>query len=132
METIAPVSENEEDAATAPAPVSAAELRNAMGHFLTGVTIVTARGIDQPYGLTVNSFNSVSLDPPLVLWSLDLGHDRADLFRKAGGFAVNVMGADSACDELIRKFFRCQLAFRCLGTTCPHRCHCLSRVSPLG
>ena len=51
METIAPVSENEEDAATAPAPVSATELRNAMGHFLTGVTIVTARGIDQPYGL---------------------------------------------------------------------------------
>ena len=104
METIAPVSENEEDAATAPAPVSATELRNAMGHFLTGVTIVTARGIDQPYGLTVNSFNSVSLDPPLVLWSLDLGHDRADLFRNAGGFTVNVMGADSACDELIRKF----------------------------
>ena len=48
METIAPVSENEEDAATAPAPVSATELRNAMGYFLTGVTIVTARGIDQP------------------------------------------------------------------------------------
>lgn len=104
METIAPVSENEEDAATPPAPVSATELRNAMGHFLTGVTIVTTRGIDQPYGLTVNSFNSVSLDPPLVLWSLDLGHDRADLFRNAGGFTVNVMGADSACDELIRKF----------------------------
>ena len=104
METIAPVSENEEDAATAPAPVSATELRNAMGYFLTGVTIVTARGIDQPYGLTVNSFNSVSLDPPLVLWWLDLGHDRADLFRNAGGFTVNVMGADSACDELIRKF----------------------------
>ena len=104
METIAPVSENEEDAATAHAPVSATELRNAMGHFLTGVTIVTARGIDQPYGLTVNSFNSVSLNPPLVLWSLDLGHDRADLFRNAGGFTVNVMGADSACDELIRKF----------------------------
>ena len=104
METIAPVSDNEEDAATAPAPVSATELRNAMGYFLTGVTIVTTRGMDQPYGLTVNSFNSVSLDPPLVLWSLDLGHDRADLFRNAGGFTVNVMGADSACDELIRKF----------------------------
>ena len=104
METIAPVSENEEEAATAPTPVTATELRNAMGHFLTGVTIVTTRGVDQPYGLTVNSFNSVSLDPPLVLWSLDLGHDRADLFRKAGGFTVNVMGADNACDELIRKF----------------------------
>ena len=47
METIAPVNENEEDAATAPSPVSARELRNAMGHFLTGVTIVTTRGIDR-------------------------------------------------------------------------------------
>ena len=104
METIAPISENEEAEATASAPVAATQPRTAMGYFLTGVTIVTTRGIDQPYGLTVNSFNSVSLDPPLVLWSLDLGHDRADLFRNAGGFTVNVMGADSACDELIRKF----------------------------
>ena len=104
METIAPVGTNEEQEAPATAPVSATELRNAMGHFLTGVTIVTTRGIDQPYGLTDNSFNSVSLDPPLILWSLDLGHDRADLFRKANGFTVNVMGADSACDELIRTF----------------------------
>ena len=86
-------------------PVDPLALRTALGSFLTGVTIVTARNEQgEPYGLTVNSFNSVSLDPPLVLWSLDLGHDRADLFRKAGGFAVNVMGADSACDELIRKF----------------------------
>ena len=104
METIAQVGTNGEDDAPAQAPVSAAALRDAMGHFLTGVTIVTTRGVDQPYGLTVNSFNSVSLDPPLVLWSLDLGHDRADLFRKAGGFTVNVMGADNACDDLIRTF----------------------------
>ena len=104
METIAQVGTNGEDDAPAQAPVSSAALRDAMGHFLTGVTIVTTRGVDQPYGLTVNSFNSVSLDPPLVLWSLDLDHDRADLFRNAGGFTVNVMGADSACDELIRKF----------------------------
>ena len=70
---------------------------------LTGVTIVTARCDDgQPYGLTVNSFNSVSLDPPLVLWSLDNHHDKGDLFRNAGGFAVNIMPAGS--DELIRKF----------------------------
>ena len=60
METIVPVSTDEEDTPAPPAPVSATELRDAMGHFLTGVTIVTTRGIDQPYGLTVNSFNSVS------------------------------------------------------------------------
>ena len=72
------------------------ELRNAMGSFLTGVTIVTAKTLDgEPYGLTVNSFNSVSLDPPLVLWSLDNGTGKADLFRQAGGFTVNVMGAAS-------------------------------------
>ena len=83
--------------------VSALDLRAAMGTFLTGVTIVTARCNDgQPYGLTVNSFNSVSLDPPLVLWSLDNHHDKGDLFRNAGGFAVNIMPAGS--DELIRKF----------------------------
>ena len=92
METIAQVGTNGEDDAPAQAPVSAAALRDAMGHFLTGVTIVTTRGVDQPYGLTVNSFNSVSLDPPLVLWSLDLVHDRADLFRKAGGFTVMLWG----------------------------------------
>ena len=74
-----------------------------MGHFLTGVTIVTTRcnaGI--PYGLTVSSFNSVSLDPPLILWSLDLGNDRATLFRESAGFTVNVLPA--GCEELIRTF----------------------------
>jgi flavin reductase (DIM6/NTAB) family NADH-FMN oxidoreductase RutF len=46
--------------------------RDALGHFATGVAVVTARGADgTPLGLTVNSFASVSLDPPLVLWSLD-------------------------------------------------------------
>ncbi|MEL0294197.1 MAG: flavin reductase family protein, partial [Alphaproteobacteria bacterium] len=57
-------------------------LRKAMGAFLTGVTVVTARNQQgEPYGLTVNSFNSVSLDPPLVLWSLDKRNDMLDLFR---------------------------------------------------
>lgn len=106
METITPVDSRDEQDETPVTPVSATELRNAMGHFLTGVTIVTTRGVGEPYGLTVNSFNSVSLDPPLILWSLDLGHDRTDLFRKAGGFTVNVMGADDACADLIRTFAR--------------------------
>ena len=48
-----------------------------------------------PYGLTVNSFNSVSLDPPLILWSLDLANDCTKMFRDAGAFAVNVMPAGS-------------------------------------
>ena len=84
-------------------PVEAAALREAMGSFLTGVTIVTARNeAGEPYGLTVNSFNSVSLDPPLVLWSLDLRNDKLDLFRNAGGFTVNIMQAEQ--DDLIWLF----------------------------
>ena len=54
------------------ADVSASKLRDVMSHYLTGVTIVTVTKPDgTPYGLTVNSFNSVSLAPPLILWSLD-------------------------------------------------------------
>ena len=83
--------------------VTPAELRRALGKFLTGVTIVTTRTDSQPpYGLTVNSFNSVSLDPPLILWSLDLANDCTKMFRDAGAFAVNVMPAGS--EDLIRRF----------------------------
>ena len=86
-------------------PVDPMALRAAMGSFLTGVTIVTARNEQgEPYGLTVNSFNSVSLNPPLVLWSLDLRNDKLDLFRNAGGFTVNIMRADQ--EELIWLFAR--------------------------
>ena len=86
-------------------PVDPEELRAAMGLFLTGVTIVTARNEQgEPYGLTVNSFNSVSLNPPLVLWSLDLRNDKLNLFRHAGGFTVNIMRADQ--EDLIWRFAR--------------------------
>ena len=54
------------------ADLSTSNLREIMSHYLTGVTIVTVTKPDgTPYGLTVNSFNSVSLAPPLILWSLD-------------------------------------------------------------
>jgi flavin reductase (DIM6/NTAB) family NADH-FMN oxidoreductase RutF len=67
--------------------------RDALGHFATGVAIVTARGADgAPLGLTVNSFASVSLDPPLVLWSLDRASDRFKAFMRAEYFAVNILG----------------------------------------
>ena len=75
--------------------VASAALRGAMGQYLTGVTIVTVTGPDNvPYGLTVNSFNSVSLTPPLILWSLDNRNERLALFKRAGGFAVNILSAD--------------------------------------
>ena len=71
------------------------EFRNALGRFATGVTVVTTRndaGI--PVGLTVSSFNAVSLDPPLVLWSLDRTSTALAVFEKASHFAVHVLGAD--------------------------------------
>ena len=83
--------------------VSIAELRDVMRCYLTGVTIVTVAGTNKiPYGLTVNSFNSVSLSPPLILWSLDKRNDKLSLFRNAEGFAVNIMSADQLA--LCQKF----------------------------
>ena len=103
MEPVVSVDAKSNDLSQAAASVTADRFRSAMGHFLTGVTIVTTRGeSDMPYGLTVSSFNSVSLDPPLILWSLDLGNDRASLFRASAGFTVNVLPA--GCEDLIRTF----------------------------
>jgi 3-hydroxy-9,10-secoandrosta-1,3,5(10)-triene-9,17-dione monooxygenase reductase component len=82
-----------------------AEFRNALGSFATGVTIVTTLDeAGQPIGVTVNSFNSVSLDPPLVLWSLAKDSLSFPAFSKAGHFAVHVL-TDSQRD-LARRFAR--------------------------
>lgn len=70
-------------------------LRAALGSFATGVTIVTAcdpSGL--VVGLTANSFNSVSLSPPLVLWSLGLGARSMTVFARATHYAINVLAAD--------------------------------------
>lgn len=70
-------------------------LRQALGEFVTGITVVTARGADDVLaGLTVNSFASVSLDPPLVLWSLGLGSPSVPVFQTCTHFAVNVLALD--------------------------------------
>ncbi len=69
--------------------------RNALGSFATGVTIVTARDASSaPVGLTANSFNSVSLDPPMVLWSLSLHSGSLPVFRDAEMWAVHILAAD--------------------------------------
>ncbi len=82
------------ESASPPTP-DADALRNALGRFATGVTIVTCRAADgRPIGLTVSSFNALSLTPPLVLWSLrDVSPQMAD-FMAASGFAVNVLTSD--------------------------------------
>ena len=69
--------------------------RDALGSFATGVTIVTTRdAAGQDCGLTANSFNSVSLDPPMVLWSLARSSLSMDAFRDAEYFAVHILAAD--------------------------------------
>src|SRR3982074_2750909 len=67
---------------------------NALASCATGVTIITAAAADgKPYGLTCNSFASVSLNPPLVLWSLGMFSQGLSIFQNASHFAVNVLGA---------------------------------------
>lgn len=68
--------------------------RDALGCFPTGVAVVTAEGTDRPpMGITVNSFASVSLEPPLVLWCVDRRSDRFSTFTNAPGFTISVLGA---------------------------------------
>jgi len=67
--------------------------RQALGSFPTGVAVVTAAlPGDHPMGITVNSFTSVSLDPPLVLWCLDRKSDRFGVFRDAAHYTISVLG----------------------------------------
>lgn len=70
-------------------------LRNALGRFATGIAIVTAIDPDgHPIGLTVNSFAAVSLEPALVLWSLDNNSHNLAAFRRASHHAINILAAD--------------------------------------
>lgn len=78
-------------------------LRHALGSFATGVTIVATRNNDgQDIGVTANSFNSVSLDPPLVLWSLSRKSLSLPSFQQSPYFAVHVLSADQ--DNLSQLF----------------------------
>lgn len=85
-----PASEFASDSST----IDPRDFRNALGTFATGVTIVTAMSAERrPYGITCNSFASVSLNPPLVLWSLGTFSQGLAIFQNASHFAVNVLDA---------------------------------------
>ena len=76
------------------APVTSEEFRHACGRFATGVTIASVMDPEGvPHGLTVSSFTSVSLDPPLVLWCIDRRSRRHDAFVAAPGFTVSLLAA---------------------------------------
>ncbi len=71
--------------------------RNALGHFATGVTIITGCTEDgENFGVTANSFNSVSLEPPLVLWSLGRNSSSFDRFVKAKYFCIHLLAEDQS------------------------------------
>jgi flavin reductase (DIM6/NTAB) family NADH-FMN oxidoreductase RutF len=74
---------------------SAPDFRAALGMFATGVTIVTARDASgRLVGLTANSFNSVSLEPPLVLWSLAKTAGSMPVFARGSHYAIHILAAD--------------------------------------
>jgi flavin reductase (DIM6/NTAB) family NADH-FMN oxidoreductase RutF len=78
------------------------ELRDALGRFATGVTVVTTMTSAGPLGITANSFSSVSLDPPLVLWAPARKSRRFPAFEAASHFAVHVLSAGQR--ELAEQF----------------------------
>jgi flavin reductase (DIM6/NTAB) family NADH-FMN oxidoreductase RutF len=78
--------------------------REALGRFATGVTVVTIPTLEGPMGFTANSFASVSLDPPLVLWSPARNSARFPFYAAATYFSIHVLGAEQA--DLCRRFVR--------------------------
>lgn len=81
------------------------QFRQALGAFTTGVTIVTTCGPDgKDYGLTANSFNSVSMNPPMVLWSINRDASSAPAFMGSGHFAVHILATDQ--ESLSNSFAR--------------------------
>ena len=107
----------------------ARDYRKALGQFATGITVVTARAADgRRIGLTVNSFASVSLNPPLVLWSLARNATSFSDFTSATHFAINVLGAGQ---HHLSRQFSTPLPDRFAGVECadgPARCPLLSGV----
>ena len=81
------------------------QFRQALSQFATGVTVITARqGDGGLLGVTINSFNSVSLEPPLVLWSLAHTASSMAAFAAGAGYVINVLAGDQI--ELAQRFSR--------------------------
>ncbi|MBV0912383.1 flavin reductase family protein [Rhodobacteraceae bacterium ASV31] len=85
-----------------PSPDDPRALRDALGRFATGVTVITTASDIGPLGITANSFASVSLDPPLVLWSPARASKRFAAYAEAKHYAIHILGAEQ--EELSRHF----------------------------
>lgn len=85
--------------------LDSAGFRESMSRFATGITVMTAcsDGL-RPQGMTVNSFSSLSLDPPLVMWSIQKNSDCLRAFDASPGFSANILGADQ--EFLSRQYAR--------------------------
>ena len=79
------------------------EFRDSLGEFVTGITVVTAKDANgNPVGATANSFSSVSLDPPLVLWNIAKTANSFDAFNQAEYFAIHIL--HSGQEDISRRF----------------------------
>ena len=83
-------------------PIDDARFRQAMGHFASGVTVVTTASTGELYGMTVSSFSSLSLNPPLVLICIDKSVPSHDMIRDSGRFVVNIL--EERQEHLSRRF----------------------------
>lgn len=92
-----------------PGPDQSLAFREALGCFGTGVTVITTAGVDGPAAITANSFTSVSLNPPLVLWCLAKDSNRFDAFRTARHYSIHVIAQDQ--QDLALRFARDGLDF---------------------
>ena len=90
-----------------PDPTDKAQLRQAMGKFATGVTVVTCNSANGPVCITANSFSSISLDPPLVMWAVAQHARRFPYFQNAEDYAIHVLSSDQQelCDAASRNGF---------------------------
>jgi len=99
--------------------IDAASFRAALGSFVTGVTVVTTDSPEGPVAIVANSFASVSLDPPLVLWSPAKGSHRFEHFHGSRRFAVHILAADQL--DICKMILDSKTAITKVPT---HKSHC--------
>jgi len=109
---------------------SGRQLRDAFGKFATGITVITAASEDGPVAIVANSFSSVSLDPALVLWSVDRAARRFPYFDAADHYAIHVLAGEQQdlCTQVARNVHALQdVAHKVNADGVPLIDHCLAR-----
>ncbi|HMO08713.1 MAG TPA: flavin reductase family protein [Paracoccaceae bacterium] len=101
------------ETAFTPDAENARSFRDALGRFATGVCVITANGPDGHMGFTANSFSSLSMDPPLVLWSPAKSSQRYPVLVAARHYAIHVLGDGQS--DISRRFVRGGAGFEGLG-----------------